>query len=56
MCGDPSFSKVPLVPVRDIMVLEQMEHPVPNRIARMKRIISKRPHVWTLARLDITNA
>ena len=53
MCGEPSFSKVPFVPVSDIIVLEQMEHPVPNRMARMKRTISAMPHVWTLARFDM---
>lgn len=41
------------MPVRDIMVLEQMEQPVPKRMARMKRITSAGPQVWTLARLDM---
>lgn len=35
------------------MVLEQMEQPVPKRIAKMKRTISARPHVWTFARFDM---
>jgi hypothetical protein len=30
-----------------------MEHPVPKRMARRKRITSVRPHVWTLARFDM---
>ena len=36
------------------MVLEHMEHPVPKIMARRKRITSLSPHLWTLARLDIS--
>ena len=43
---------MPFVPCKFIIVLEQMEHPVPNSMARRKRIISVRPQVCILAKLD----
>lgn len=35
------------------MVLEQMLHPVPKMMARRNRIVSVRPHVAMLDRLDM---